>query len=903
MKKLFILIFLSIFVFITRAQWVEKQNINPIPYLNNVGDDFAKSVCIADNYAVVGSPGYNNKTGGAYVLFNNGSSWEKVAVLTPSDGVEHDNFGGSVSICGDVIVIGARPWYVGRSNKTTGAAYVFKKPISGWTDMTETAKLIGSDNTFGSGFATSVCVYDNTIAVGSTYRGDRNSKGCVYVFENESSDWTDINQKAILTYPGGKINNWFGYSVDIYDDEIVTGASKEEVNGVQCGAVYVFKKDPTGWDDQDASIRLTGSDSDESGYFGSSVAISGGGIVIGAKQDDDDGYRSGSSYFFEKPLNGWKSSFETVKIKPEDGEYCSGFGGSVDISGDYILIGAYEDDDHENGLNNVGSVYVFKKPGSGWTEVSQIAKLTASDPHEQKHLGTSVSMSDDIIIAGTGSISGTSDNGGALYLYKKPIECWVDAIENDKILPTPYYKATNSTFGYDIAIDGDIAVVGSPGVNRAKGSVQIFQFLNNNWTFIAELTSSDGELEDYFGKSVSISGNTIAVGAIGDDDVDDECGAVYIFEKQEANWIDATETAKLIPSDGHLGSLFGSDVEIENDIVAVGAPFHQLGNIRTGAAYIFKRPESGWIDMSESAILTPSDGNENAQFGDEVCVSDNSVFIGANADGEVGNKKGAVYIYKKPSESWADMTESLKLYASNGVNNDRFGNSIDVYKDILVVGSDYNSHGFYDGSAYVFQRIGLDWIEIEEIAILNRSTYGSGYFGRKVQINENEIIVGNGAENYGTESCVYIYEKPEDGWSNSNETYTLVTPTSLSYDYGMSFAVNDKHLLIGARYEYGYSGKEGRLFCYSKALPTSIDEGFSKEIFIYPNPASDYLTISVPESLIFRVKITDLYGKVIKDVSRSSDQLTINIQEYSSGIYFVNVELANSKYVKKIIKL
>ena len=204
--------------------------------------------------------------------------------------------------------------------------------------------------------------------------------------------------------------------------------------------------------------KRTASDGAAADRFGRSVSISGDYAVIGAYyNDDDDGNRSGSAYIFERDGAGnWN---EVQKLTPSDGAEFDYFGNSVSISGNYAVIGAYGDDD--NGANS-GSAYVFERSGSAgnWSEVE---KLTASDGAASDRFGYAVSISGNTVVIGADSDD--DDNGG------------------------------NS---------------GSAYVFERGGA--------GNWSETQKLTASDGAGFDFFGISVSISGNTVVIGADNDDD-------------------------------------------------------------------------------------------------------------------------------------------------------------------------------------------------------------------------------------------------------------------------------------------------------------------------------------------------------------------------------------------------
>ena len=311
----------------------------------------------------------------------------ETAKLTVSNGA----FGNSVAISGDTVVVGA----VG-----TDSAYVFVK--SGhWSDMTETAKLTASDGAEDDGFGNFVAISGDTVVVGAP--GSDFSKSSAYVFV-KSGNWSDMTETAKLTVSDWAAGDWFG-PVAISGDTVVFGAYGDDDNGNNSGSAYVFVKSGH-WSDMTETAKLTASDGAAGDWFGASVAISGDTVVVGAYWDDG----KGSAYVFVKSGH-WSDMIETAKLTASDGEYFDNFGASVAISGDTVMVGAYWDDD--NG-NDSGSAYVFVKSGH-WSDMTEPAKLTASDGAEDDGFGLSVAISGDTVVVGA---PGYDDNKGSAYVFE-----------------------------------------------------------------------------------------------------------------------------------------------------------------------------------------------------------------------------------------------------------------------------------------------------------------------------------------------------------------------------------------------------------------------------------------------------------------------------------------------------
>ena len=384
------------------------------------------------------------------------------AKLTASDGALNDQFGASVSISGDTIVVGAR-----YDDSLRGSAYVFEKPVAGWSDMTQTAKLTASD---------------------------------------------------------GASSDQFGYSVSISGDTVVVGARAHD--GYR-GAAYIFEKPVGGWSNMTQTAKLTASDAAASDVFGHSVSISGDTVVVGADGDTDNGFKSGSAYVFEKPVGGWSNMTQTAKLTASDGGAYDQFGVSVSINGDTVVVGADSDSIY---VLETGWAYVFEKPVGGWSNMTQTAKLTASDGAEDDYFGHSVSISGDTVVVGAYGADTTNGvtyyNVGRAYVFEEPVGGWSNMTETARLAASD--GAANDEFGYSVSISGDTVLIGAWGGE----SSYVFEKPMGGWSNMTEtekLTASDGAPFDYFGVAVSINGDTLIVGAHLDDVGASSSGSAYVF--------------------------------------------------------------------------------------------------------------------------------------------------------------------------------------------------------------------------------------------------------------------------------------------------------------------------------------------------------------------------------------
>ena len=333
-----------------------------------------------------------------------------------------------------------------------------------------------------------------------------------------------------------------------------------------------------------------------------------------------------------------------VELTASDGHASDGLG-TVAISGNTAVVG-----DTFVGFGE----YVFVKPASGWTNMTQIAKLTASDGANN---GQSVSISGDTIIG---------CNGSSVYVFVKPAGGWHDMTETAKL------TASNLDLLFPASVSGDTVVAGSLSSNNFQGAAYVFVKPASGWTSMTEtakLTASDGQSGDSLGRSVSVSGNTILTGA-------NNANASYIFVRPQTGWASGTQTAKLTSTDG--GGL-GIFVAISgNTAVAIG----------NAGVLVYVKPQSGWKDSTETAKLTKLPSDYQA-----VAVSGKIILTG---NGESAN------VYVEPAGGWKSTNQSNFKLTAPGSSG--FGISVAISGTTGLVGAPYTTVGSntQQGAAYVF---------------------------------------------------------------------------------------------------------------------------------------------------------------------------------------------------------
>ena len=865
-------------------------------------DEFGISVAIDESTIVVGAhqdDDDGDSSGAVYVFTKPPSGWgawdnlpqtEKgglTAKLTASDAKVEDEFGISVAVHGDTVVVGAHLENANDDDLDTnndvndsGAVYVFTKPQGDfWATGNETAKLTASDAAVDDEFGISVAVHGETVVVGAHLENandedldpnnDVSDSGAVYVFTKPTGGWTNNTETAKFTAPDGAANDEFGISVAIDVDTVVVGAHQHDANSKSdAGAAYVFTRDPNSgkWGQP---VKLNASNGDPGDGFGRSVAVDGVAVVIGAYLDnrvDNIVKMMGSVYVFINQSGMWS---ETLNLNAPDAASNDRFGYSVSVGGGNLLSGAPQSN------ADPGSAYLMDIAGAEWADLEddELTGSVTDSSYFYRVLGLTNDQEYAFRVRSVNAAgnSPTAETRRATPRLAKPARptgltaragdrrvtlSWDDprdsSIDGYQVLQPP--KQTKLTagsdgegggrFGESVAVDSGTAVIGAPHHDGTdgegnpitdSGAAYVFVKDSSGWGQPVKLTADDSGQNDLFGYSVAVDGNTVVVGAHQHDLTGNaNAGAAYVFTRVNGVW---SEPVKLIASDGQDGDYFGYSVAVDGDTVVVGAYWHDVSDDlnntydKAGAAYIFTKTGGEWANdedeghRTETVKLLASDGGEADYFGHSVAVHDATIVVGAyQHDPTIGNKtvdnSGSAYIFTKSDGVWGNAPggsathriQTVKLTASDADDGDQFGRSVAVDGVTVVVGAERDDRS--RGSAYVFTqpedgRVAWDTTENTATAKLTASDRDpSDYFGTSVAVDGNTIV--GGAVQDGTRNgAAYIFTKRANGWANypnedhRTESRKLILPTSEGVEqkagqFGNSVALDGQTIVVGA---------------------------------------------------------------------------------------------------------
>ena len=343
-------------------------------------------------------------------------------------------------------------------------------------------------------------------------------------------------------------------------------------------------------------------------------------------------------------------------------------------------------------------------------------------------------------------------------------------------------------FGGDIAHVADTAIITKPWDSLYAGAAYVFFKDGPIWIEQQKLTASDSYDGLNFGHSVDFDGDTVVIGAYGLSN--NYTGAAYVFVKDGSSWI---EQAKLLPPGNfneYEESLFGESVAVSGDTIFVGARLDDEKGNNAGAAYVFQREGSSWSFYDK---LTAVDGSDSDYFGCSIALEEDIVLIGAYGDDDNGSNSGSAYVYARSNGVWS---EQAKLTTSDSAANDWFGLSLDLSGETAVISGE-------DNSSYVFSKEGSAWNQEAKF------TTEPNPLNNTISIYDNRIIVGTFKNNTDL-SAAYVYKKMDDSWfqeailspidQHANDCFSC----SISFDGNIALVTGDGGYQATAVYSFEF---------------------------------------------------------------------------------------------------
>ena len=683
-------------------------------------------------------------------------------------------------------------------------------------------------------------------------------------------------------------------------------------------------------------IAANSEDRTEYSYFGCSVSISGNFAIVGAY-----GYNNskGAAYIYEYDGTYWS---RVQKILASDAYINDHFGKSVSILNDYAIIGATYG---EGQSNSSGAAYIFHNDGSSW---NQIQKIMALDGVNYDNFGESVAIDTNFAIIGACfgelDVEGNNpiDNAGSAYIFKKngdTLEYVQKFVATDRI--------TNARFGNSVSLSGDYAFVGA----YFEGAVYIYHNNNGTWEHSQKLISPLESNETYFGNSVSISGDFALISAPREDVIInettlDKAGCVYAYYNNEGDW---QQIQKIVSSDLYSEDWFGTSVSISGNIAIIGAHCEDEDadgeNTVTyaGSAYIFHYNEEKWEQINK---IVASDRSNSDFFGNNVAISDSFAFIGVDNENhdENGinsiNCAGSAYIFTNKSISvlnpptlisptngaidqptsvtfsWNPIVDAFYYHLQVDDNNDFTSPVYDLDK---IFGDSKNVENLNSGTSYYWRLNATNgggassWSEIrnfmttpEAEPIVDPEVDAADYVGGSNPFFHFDHIEGNYYDLYitfynkGTCDTITIIEE--------NVQIGFIIDIVLDYPTeggigGLKPSGSDEiaglYNIELANCGVSVNGDWSVYPASSSALNSKLYN--IEQIRTYPNPIDNILYFQGIDDENSIVSILSVDGKLLKQITKKGIN-QIDLNDIQKGIYILKISNSKLVYSKQIIK-
>ena len=770
--------------------------------------EFGESVSISEKgeYALIGAPSDNNRTGAAWVFLRSGTTWaQQGPKLTGGEESGEGYFGYSVAIAskeGNYALIG------GPNDSTgVGAAWVFLRSGATWAQQGK--KLTGSEASGIADFGYAVALSEKGEYALIGGLADKEGAGAAWVFLRSGTEWKQQGKKLTGGEETGE--GEFGESVAISGSgeyALIGGPGDNK----EAGAAWVFLRTGTEWKQQ--GKKLTGSEETGEGQFGFSVAIAsakGEYALIGGPGDNKE---AGAAWVFLRSGTTWAQQGKKLTGGGESGQADLGDSVALSSEGTYALVGGWKDN------AEVGAAWVFLRSGTTWTQQGE--KLTGSgEAHEGESsgkggFGYSAALSPGGEYA---LIGGPGDSGktGAAWIFARSGSEWKQ--QGKKL--TGGEETGAGEFGESVALstEGNYALIGGPADNGRVGAAWVFLRSGTTWAQQGEkLTGAEESGEGEFGASVAIAskeGNYALIGGPGDNK---EVGASWVFLRSGTSW--AQQGKKLTGSEESGEGQFGDSVALsaEGTYALAGGLGDKEG---AGAAWVFLRSGTTWTQQGKK--LTGSEETGEGEFGESVAVSGegNYALVGGPSDNA---KVGAAWVFLRSGTTWAQ--QGKKLTGSEETGEGQFGYSVAIAAkegNYALIGGPADNKEV--GAAWVFLRSGTEWKQ-QGKKLTGSGEYGSGDLGDSVALSSEGTYALTGGLKDGVEvGAAWVFMRSGTEWKQQGEKLTggeeagegELKPGKGDFGWSVALSSEGNTALIGG---YGYLTSTGAAWVFTRSGST-----------------------------------------------------------------------------------
>jgi hypothetical protein len=368
---------------------------------------------------------------------------------------------------------------------------------------------------------------------------------------------------------------------------------------------------------------LAAPDAQRRDLAGSAVAAHDGLLAVGAPGVDAVADDAGAVHLFRRAADGWRHD---GRLAPDDLGVAAGFGGAVAVADGAVLVGAPRD------RADAGAAYLFERSEG---RLARVATLAPADAAAFDFVGSAVALGDGLALVGAPGHDGAGEDAGTVIVYRAGPDGWHEATRW-----RPGDLPPGARFGAALALHGDVAVVGAPGVG-ASGAAYVYERAEEGWVVRDRVEPAGAGPDAAFGEAVASDGATIVVGARFESGAEERQGAAYLLERGPDGWaVSARVTA---PGPGR-GDQFGHAVAVRGDVVLIGAPRHDDGGRDAGTAFVVRRGEDGW---ALSGRLTRPAPDAYDEAGRAIALDDEGAYVGVPYDVVAGAEvdTGSVLAY------------------------------------------------------------------------------------------------------------------------------------------------------------------------------------------------------------------------------------------------------------------
>jgi len=754
------------------------------------------SVAVDGNIAVTGIP-HDFASGVAKVY--DATTGALLHTLTNPMPAFFDRFGRSVAISGTRIVVGAISDDTGADE--AGSAYVYD--LASATPTVPVLTLNNPDPAVNDHFGAAVAISGARIVVGAT---EDNNGGSAYVYDLASTPPTV--PVVTLTNPSPAFYESFGSSVAVSRTRVVVGAPFNSIGGRSTGSAYVYDLNSATLAVPVVTLNNPGPEEFE--YFGTSVAISGTRVVVGAPDDNTGALHAGNSYVYDLARATPAVPVATLN-NPSPGVQ-DNFGNAVAISGTRILIGTFLDD---TGAPDAGTAYVYDLARP--TPTVPVATLNNPSPAREDRFAWSLAISDTRVVIAAIWDDTVTVNAGIAYAYDLASPApTMPAAELNHPIPA------SALFGSAVALSGTRVVVGAPWDNTGAqfaGQAYVHDFASATPTTpVATLINPSPNAFDYFGSAVAIAGTRAIVGAHrGGDIAGYNAGVVYVYDLAGAT--PATPAITLTnPTTGGRGG-FGVSLAVSGARLVIGEYRSDISSVDPGRAYVYDFASA--TPTAPILTLTNPSTMGHGGFGSAVAISGTRVLVGVPQSAAGALLSGSAYVYDLTSATPARPV--VTLTNPTPALEDYFGSSVAISGTRAVVGAARDDIGTTDsGAAYVYDLAG-GTPGAPLLTLTNPSPAALDNFATSVAISGTRVVIGAHQDDTSAEDAGVAYVYDLASTTPAVPVTMLTKPTPIAGDgFGQSVGIDGMTIVAGAPYVDTTAANRGAAYVFGVAMTLSI---------------------------------------------------------------------------------